>query len=155
MKFEKFEKKLFEKEDDDMNGKQGEGRIETIIGKGTNIEGTVNIEGATRIDGNVNGKLISNDVITVGPTGVVKAEIRAKAIIVGGRIEGNLIASEKVELQAKSELLGDITSKSLLVEHGDIFHGNSKMKDAGSLPHTAPISTQPRPEPPHSPDKPK
>jgi cytoskeletal protein CcmA (bactofilin family) len=147
----KLEKKLFGSEDDEMNGQKGDGRIETIIGKGTNIEGTVNIEGSTRIDGNVTGKVISNDVITVGSTGVVKAEIRAKAIVVGGRVEGNLFASEKVELQAKSELVGDITSKSLLVEHGAIFHGSSKMKDAGvpgSTTAGAASSGAPRPEPP-------
>ena len=145
----KLEKKFFGGEDDSMNGQKGEGRIETIIGKGTNIEGTVSIEGATRIDGNVTGKLVSNDVITVGSTGIVKAEIRAKAIIVGGRVEGNLIASEKVELQAKSELIGDITSRSLLVEHGAVFHGSSKMKEAGTgtPPHTA-SSIAPKPEPP-------
>jgi cytoskeletal protein CcmA (bactofilin family) len=146
----KIERKLFGGEEDTMNGQKGEGRIETIIGKGTNIEGTVNIEGATRIDGNVTGKLVSNDVVTVGSTGLVKAEIRAKAIIVGGKVEGNLFASEKVELQAKSELVGDITSKSLLVEHGAVFHGSSKMKEAGvgtSFPASAPASA-PRPEPP-------
>ncbi len=134
-----------------MDSIKGDGRIETIIGKGTNIEGTVNIEGATRIDGNMTGKLISNDVVTVGATGVVKAEIRAKAIIVGGRVEGNLFASEKVELQAKCELLGDITSKSLLVEHGAMFHGSSKMKDglpgahATQTPSSAPKQEPPRP----------
>jgi len=148
----KFEKKLFGSEGEDMNGQKGDGRIETIIGKGTSIEGTVNIEGSTRIDGNVTGKVMSNDVITVGSTGIVKAEIRAKAIVVGGRVEGNLIASEKVELQAKSELVGDITSKSLLVEHGAIFHGNSKMKDAGAPSSSssagAPSMGAPKPEPP-------
>jgi cytoskeletal protein CcmA (bactofilin family) len=146
----KFEKKLFGSEGEDMNGQKGDGRIETIIGKGTSIEGTVNIEGSTRIDGNVTGKVMSNDVITVGSTGIVKAEIRAKAIVVGGRVEGNLIASEKVELQAKSELVGDITSKSLLVEHGAIFHGNSKMKDAGAPSPSAgaPSMGAPKPEPP-------
>lgn len=143
----KIDMKIFGNEED-MNGQKGEGRIETIIGKGTNIEGTVNIEGATRIDGNVNGKLVSNDVITVGPTGIVKAEIRAKAIIVGGRVEGNLFASEKVELQAKSELIGDITSKSLLVEHGALFHGSSKMKDAGPGGPSAQVSAAPKSEPP-------
>jgi len=147
----KLDVKIFGSEGD-MNGQKGEGRIETIIGKGTNIEGTVNIEGATRIDGNVNGKLVSNDIITVGPTGVVKAEIRAKAIIVGGRVEGNLIASEKVELQAKSELIGDITSKSLLVEHGAVFHGSSKMRESapGSSPamQATPKAEPPRPIPP-------
>ena len=140
----KLDKKIFEKEDNIMDAKQGEGRIETIIGKGTSIEGTVNIEGATRIDGSVNGKLVSNDIITVGPTGIVKAEVRAKAIIVGGKVEGNLIASEKVELQSKSELIGDIASKSLLVEHGAIFHGSSRMKD--SVPAPAPTASQPKPE---------
>ena len=134
----KLDRKLFGSEDD-MDNIKGDGRIETIIGKGTSIEGTVNIEGATRIDGNVTGKLTSNDVVTVGSSGVVKAEIRAKAIIVGGHVEGNLFATEKVELQAKSELLGDITSKSLLVEHGALFHGSSKMKDG--IPSAQPTST--------------
>lgn len=143
--------KIFGSEEE-MNGQKGEGRIETIIGKGTNIDGTVNIEGATRIDGNVTGKLISNDVVTVGATGIVKAEIRAKAIVVGGRVEGNLFASEKVELQAKCELIGDITSKSLLVEHGAIFHGSSKMKD--SVPGPSPTASQPsKIEPPHPPQQ--
>ena len=117
-----------------MNGNKTDTRLGTIIGKGTTVEGTINIEGATRIDGTVSGKLIANDTVTVGPTGIVKAEIHARTIVIGGRVEGNLVAGEKVELQAKSELIGDITSKSLLVEHGAIFHGNSKMKDAGSAP---------------------
>lgn len=129
-----------------MNGNKIDNKLGTIIGKGTDIEGTINIEGATRIDGTVTGKLTANDTITVGSTGVVKAEIRARSIVVGGRVEGNLYATEKVELQAKSELIGDITSKSLLVEHGAIFHGNSKMKDSSS-PSSMPPKPTPTPEP--------
>lgn len=111
-----------------MNGTKGE--LGTIIGRGTKIDGTINIEGSTRIDGTVTGKLESNDSVTIGPTGSVKAaEIKAKVIIVGGKVEGNLVADEKVELQSKCEVVGDISSKSLLVEHGAIFHGSSKMKD--------------------------
>lgn len=111
-----------------MNGTKGE--LGTIIGKGTKIDGTITIEGSTRIDGTVTGKLDCNDSVTIGPTGSVKtAEIKAKIIIVGGRVEGNLLADEKVELQSKCEVVGDISSKSLLVEHGAIFHGSSNMKD--------------------------
>ncbi len=114
-----------------MNGPKGE--LATIIGKGTKIDGTITIEGSTRIDGTVTGKLESNDSVTIGPTGSVKtAEIKAKVIIVGGRVEGNLLADEKVELQSKCEVIGDITSKSLLVEHGAIFHGSSNMKDVAT-----------------------
>ncbi len=115
-----------------MNGSKGE--MGTIIGKGTKIDGTINIEGPTRIDGTVTGKVLSNDSVTIGSTGAVKAaEIKARIIIVGGKVEGNLIADEKVELQSKCEVLGDISSKSLLVEHGALFHGSSKMK-SGSAP---------------------
>ena len=131
---------MFERQnskEDNMNGTKGE--MGTIIGKGTKIDGTVTIEGPTRIDGVVTGKLESNDSVTVGPTGVVKAaEVRARIIIVGGKVNGNLVASEKVELQAKCEVVGDITSKSLLVEHGAVFHGSSKMKDiSSSTPQTS------------------
>lgn len=107
---------------------KSEGKLDTIIGKGTRIEGTVKVEGATRIDGVVTGKLESNDIVTIGPGGEVKAEVKARSIIVGGKVEGNLIATEKIELQSKAELLGDLVSKSLLIEHGAIFHGQSNMK---------------------------
>lgn len=107
---------------------KNEGKLDTIIGKGTRIEGTIKVEGATRIDGIVSGKLESNDIVTIGPGGEVKAEVKARTIIVGGKVEGNLEASEKIELQSKSELLGDLISKSLLIEHGAIFHGQSNMK---------------------------
>jgi len=106
-----------------------EGKLGTIIGRGTKIEGTITVDGSTRIDGIVTGKLISNDVITIGPNGEVKAEVKAKSIIVGGRVQGNLEAAEKIELQSKSELRGDLIAKSLLVEHGAIFHGSSNMID--------------------------
>jgi len=131
--------------EDDMNGMKGE--MGTIIGKGTKIDGTVTIEGPTRIDGTVMGKLESSDSVTVGPTGVVKAaEIKARTIIVGGKVDGNLVATEKVELQAKCEVVGDISSKSLLVEHGAVFHGSSKMKNmtGGAPQSSAPGSELPK-----------
>jgi cytoskeletal protein CcmA (bactofilin family) len=121
---------------------RSEGKLDTIIGKGTRIEGTIKVEGATRVDGYISGKLESNDVVTIGPDGEVKAEVRAKSIIVGGKVEGNLEATEKIELQSKAELHGDLISKSLLVEHGAIFHGTSNMK--GAPPK------QVKPQPPNS-----
>ena len=119
-----------------------EGRLDTIIGKGTKIEGTMIVEGSTRIDGLVSGKLESNDVITIGPEGEVKAEVKAKSIIVGGRVEGNLEAAEKIELQSKAELHGDLIAKSLLIEHGALFHGTSNMKSGSS---SAPKIAKPLP----------
>jgi len=117
-----------------------EGKLDTIIGRGTKIEGSVKVEGATRIDGMIKGKLESNDVITIGPEGIVQAEVKAKSIIVGGKVEGNIEAADKIELQSKAELHGDLISKSLLIEHGAIFHGNSNMRGVSS-----PIAAKPLP----------
>jgi len=110
-----------------------EGKLGTIIGKGTKIEGTITVEGSTRIDGYVSGKLISNDVVTIGTNGEVNAEVKASSIIVGGRVKGNLEASEKIEIHAKAELRGDLVAKSLLIEHGAIFHGSSNMLGESTL----------------------
>lgn len=109
-----------------------EGKLGTIIGKGTKIEGTITVDGSTRIDGFVSGKLISNDVVTVGTNGEVNADVKANSIIVGGRVRGNLEASEKIEIHAKAELRGDLIAKSLLIEHGAVFHGSSNMLDESS-----------------------
>ena len=106
---------------------KSDGKLDTIVGKGTKVEGTVTVEGSTRIDGVLAGKLMSNDIVTVGPTGEVKADIKAKAIIIGGKVFGNIEASEKIEIQARAEFRGDLIAKSLLIEHGAVFHGNSNM----------------------------
>jgi cytoskeletal protein CcmA (bactofilin family) len=111
---------------------RSDGKLDTIIGKGTKIDGTMSVEGSTRIDGTVSGKLTSNDVVTIGPTGEVKADIKAKAIIIGGKVHGNIEASEKIELQARAEFRGDLLAKSLLIEHGALFHGNSNMLGGNS-----------------------
>lgn len=106
---------------------RSDGKLDTIVGKGTKVEGTVTVEGSTRIDGLLSGKLTSNDIVTVGPTGEVKADIKAKTIIIGGKVFGNIEASEKIEIQARAEFRGDLIAKSLLIEHGAVFHGNSNM----------------------------
>jgi cytoskeletal protein CcmA (bactofilin family) len=106
---------------------RSDGKLDTIIGKGTKVEGTMTVEGSTRVDGILTGKLVSNDIVTVGPTGEVKADIKAKAIIIGGKVFGNIESSEKIEIQARAEFRGDLVAKSLLIEHGAIFHGNSNM----------------------------
>jgi cytoskeletal protein CcmA (bactofilin family) len=106
---------------------RSDGKLDTIIGKGTRVEGSIIVEGSTRVDGILSGKLSSNDVVTIGPTGEVKADIKAKVIIIGGKVQGNIEAVDKIEIQAKAEFRGDLIAKSLLIEHGATFHGNSNM----------------------------
>ncbi|MGH8015995.1 MAG: bactofilin family protein [Candidatus Zixiibacteriota bacterium] len=107
-----------------------DGTMNTIIGKDTVITGTIDVKGGLRVDGTAKGKVICDDAITIGPTGIVESEIEANNIIVAGRLVGNIIAAEKVELQAKCEVDGDIRTKSLVIEQGAVFCGACNMKDS-------------------------
>jgi cytoskeletal protein CcmA (bactofilin family) len=106
-----------------------DGAMNTIIGKDTVITGTLDVKGGLRVDGTAKGKVICNDAITIGSTGVVESEIEAGTVIIAGRLIGNITAAEKVELQAKCEVEGDIRTKSLVIEQGAVFCGACNMKD--------------------------
>jgi cytoskeletal protein CcmA (bactofilin family) len=112
-----------------VNSNDADGLMNTILGKDTVITGTVDVKGAIRVDGTVKGKIISSDCVTVGATGLVEAEIEANSAVVAGRMVGNVVASEKIELQAKCEMEGDLKTKSLVIEQGAIFCGACNMKD--------------------------
>lgn len=112
---------------------QVDGLMNTIIGKDTIINGTLDIKGALRVDGTVKGKIICSDCVTIGATGVVEAEIESNTAIVAGKMIGNIQAKEKIELQAKCEMEGDLKTNSLIIEQGALFCGacNMKEKNAG------------------------
>ena len=111
------------------NHSEGNGLMNTIIGKDTVITGTLDIKGALRVDGTVRGKIICSDCVTVGATGLVEADIESGTAVIAGHMKGNILSSERIELQAKCEMEGDIKAKSLVIEEGAVFCGACNMKD--------------------------
>ncbi len=104
------------------------GVMNTIIGKEAVFTGTLDVKGSVRVDGTVKGKIICSDTVTVGLGGLVEADIESQTTVVVGKLVGNINATEKIELQAKSDIQGDIKTKSLVVEQGAIFCGACNMK---------------------------
>jgi cytoskeletal protein CcmA (bactofilin family) len=120
------------------------GIMNTIIGKDTVLNGTLDVKGALRVDGVVKGKVLCTDTVTIGSSGVVEADVEALAVVVAGKVVGNLNASDKVELQAKADIEGDIKTKSMAVEQGAIFCGSCRMKEGtSSLGFLAPENMEP------------
>jgi len=113
---------------------KGEAGLNTIIGKGSVIEGTLEVEGEIRVDGTVKGKISSTETLTVGNGGVIEADLDTKVAVIGGNVTGNVVATEKIELQSKAVVEGEITTKNLIVEEGAIFQGKCNMKDTPQLP---------------------
>ncbi|MBE7446855.1 MAG: polymer-forming cytoskeletal protein [Planctomycetia bacterium] len=67
----------------------------------------------------------------LGKTGSIKANVKVKNAIIEGRMDGNIIASEKVELKERAQLIGDLKSRTLVIEEGVVFVGNCNVNPDG------------------------
>jgi cytoskeletal protein CcmA (bactofilin family) len=108
------------------------GRTEeaTVISRGVKIEGKLSCSGNIRLDGEVQGDISSEGVVIIGENGKVNGQINADSITIGGRVAGTIRAKDKVVLEAKANLKGDIITKTLSVDVGAVFNGNTKMGDS-------------------------
>jgi cytoskeletal protein CcmA (bactofilin family) len=106
---------------------KGSRELETIVGDGTRIAGELGVKGTVRIDGIVEGN-VDADWIVVGESGRILGNARARGIVVGGTVEGNLHAAESVELAGKSSVSGEIVTPKLSIAEGAVFDGQSRMK---------------------------
>jgi cytoskeletal protein CcmA (bactofilin family) len=111
-------------------GQMAENGEVTIVGAGARLDGNVVSAGSLRIDGQVKGQINADGDVTLSPQSQVEADIRAQNVTVAGRFKGNIIVKGKAHLARGGRIDGNITSKTLVVEEGGLFHGQSIM-DAG------------------------
>jgi len=120
---------------------KGSGSI-TLLGAGASFEGKIKTPHTVQIYGKFNGEIQTNDTITIGRDGVVVADITAKSAQVGGKVQGNIICKEQIELEEHSEVRGNITAKELIIKKGAIFHGNSSMVQGNGQPQAQPTAKE-------------
>jgi cytoskeletal protein CcmA (bactofilin family) len=109
-----------------------EGKLTTLTSE-TDIKGTIKFGQSMRVDGNFDGELISdNGELVVGKTGTVKATIKVRSAVIEGRVDGNIKASDKVELKQKAHLIGDLQAKTLVIEEGVVFVGQCNVNPEGT-----------------------
>lgn len=112
---------------------KGSRKLETIVGDGTRVAGKVSVKGTIRIDGVLEGD-VHADWVVVGETGKILGNTRSRGVVIGGSVEGNIEATETVELMGKSSMTGEIRAPMLAVSEGAVFDGRSRMKgEAGPL----------------------
>jgi len=102
-------------------------KFESFIGGNTDFQGELKVKGTLRVDGRIDGPLNAECVILT-ETAVVKGEIIAKKIIVGGKAEGNLRAQEILEIKSTGKVLGDIFTNKISVTEGGELNGKIEMK---------------------------
>ena len=105
--------------------------IIAFLGKGTNFKGIITYNGTIRIDGNVEGEIISQGTLVVGEDATIDAEISVGKIISSGKINGNIIAKERIHLMHPAIQNGSVTAPILIIDEGVKFNGNCEMKSSG------------------------
>ena len=102
------------------------------IGKSVVIKGELNGSEDLTVEGQVEGKIeLKDHVLTIGPNGKIKAQVFAKAVIVLGEVNGNVTASEKVDIRDGGSVDGDIVSPRVAIAEGAHFRGSVDMQRKG------------------------
>jgi cytoskeletal protein CcmA (bactofilin family) len=109
-----------------MFGKDME-KLKSFLGTQSELKGDLTVTGILRLDGNVCG-IIQADEVILSATAVMNGDVVARKIIVGGRVEGSLRASDLVEIGSKGKVKGDIYTNKLVVIEGGEFNGRIEMK---------------------------
>src|SRR5882724_4316867 len=104
-----------------------------ILSRGVSIKGSVKFLNELLIDGEVEGTIESTGTLTIGEHARIRGEIRTRSVTVKGNVEGNIVASERCELQAGCTLLGDIEAPRLVVDEQAAFRGSAKIATQKNL----------------------
>src|SRR5260221_3085472 len=109
------------------------GRVETIIGEDTSLRGSYNSKNSIRIDGEIYGNVTSEDGVIVGSKGMVRGNMIAKSVVIGGKVKGNITAYQRLELQSTAQIEGDVSTPVFVVEEGAMFEGNCQIEEVSKV----------------------
>jgi cytoskeletal protein CcmA (bactofilin family) len=115
---------------------------DTLIGSGTEFEGTLKTRAGLRIEGQFKGTIDCQGDIVIGKSGVVRSQVSARNVTIAGKLFGEVTARERLTILAPGELEGNIAAATLVIEDGAKFNGTSRMNraekdDAGRPQRTA------------------
>ncbi len=102
------------------------------MGKETYFKGVIQFEGTMRIDGKVDGEIISNHTLIIGETAEIEGAVRVRTVVCGGQVSGEIESGDSLHLVKPSRVKAKIQTRSLLVEEGVIFNGQCEMPEGGS-----------------------
>lgn len=109
-----------------MADKHGD-RVETIIGAGTHLTGTLHVKGALRIDGRADGKIEAAGDVVIGEGSVIESSIEGRNVKIAGVVKGDVKAAGTLEIAASGRVFGDVTVNKINISDGAVFQGTCTM----------------------------
>jgi cytoskeletal protein CcmA (bactofilin family) len=111
------------------------------IGKSVVVRGELSGSEDLFVDGEVEGSIeLRGNSLTIGPNGRVKANVNARDIVVQGKVDGNLRATDRVDLKKSAVVTGDIITQRIAVEDGAFFKGSVDIQRQEAKPEQKPVA---------------
>lgn len=98
-------------------------RINSILGPGSDFQGSFTAQGSVRVDGVISGDVKVTGTLIVGSTGKICGNVEAEAVIIGGEVQGNIFAPMLAELTETARVLGDVTTKDIEIDEEAVLLG--------------------------------
>src|SRR5437764_15472207 len=109
-----------------------------VLSSDVEIKGNLKFSGELTMEGKLEGEINSDGVLQLGETGAVNGNLNVNSVIVRGKINGNVVAKDKIEIKSKAEVFGDIRAATLLIEEGVTFVGKTEVNPNKVAPSPAP-----------------
>jgi cytoskeletal protein CcmA (bactofilin family) len=103
------------------------GNSATLISEGTVLQGDVKSENDLRVDGTIQGNVISSAKVVIGPNGLVEGNIHGKQADVTGKVIGNIAVQEVLQLRGQCNVKGNINAATLQIDPSAVFNGQCQM----------------------------
>src|SRR5256714_3066213 len=119
-----------------------------VLSSDVEIKGNLKFSGELTMEGKLEGEINSDGVLQLGETGAVNGNLNVNSVIVRGKINGNVVAKDKIEIKSKAEVFGDIRAAKLVIEEGVTFVGKTEVNPNKVAPSATPPPRTPSPEAP-------
>lgn len=116
------------------------------IGPSMTIKGEIRAREELLVDGEVEGMLESQSMLTVGPNGKVRGNIKAREVAIFGSVRGNVDVTEKIAIREQGSLIGDIKSAGISIDDGAYFKGSIDIVRPEPKVTTKAVQSEPRME---------
>ena len=101
--------------------------IKAYLGSDALFKGTLSFEGTVRIDGKFEGTVNTKDTLVIGETGDMQAEVEVGTLVCKGKLKGDVVASQQIEMHAASKITGNVRTPALNIELGAVLDGHLNM----------------------------
>ena len=121
---------------------EADARHTATIGKAVKIVGQIYTKEDLNVDGDIEGTIESAESkVTIGATGRVQASVKAREVVIFGQVQGNVEATDKVDIRREAKLVGDITTARISIEDGALFKGSIDIRKPEPKTTSAAAST--------------